>query len=110
MATMATTSDFIHYPILMALFTLISFVAMIWLIINARGVARLFARRTNDLEPGAAPRGVTASAGAVWAAIALFVLGGFGAFLMLFLSGERDKADMIDDRAVLNEPYIPPAR
>ncbi|MGB7411512.1 hypothetical protein [Sphingopyxis granuli] len=102
-------SDIIHYPILTALFTLVSFVAMIWLIINARGVARLFARRTNDLEPGPAPRGVTASARAVWIAIILFVLGGFGAFLMLFLSGERQEIDAIDSRATLGAPYIPPA-
>ena len=82
-------SDIIHYPILTALFTLVSFVAMIWLIINARGV--------------------TASARAVWIAIILFVLGGFGAFLMLFLSGERQEIDAIDSRATLGAPYIPPA-
>ena len=44
----------------------------LWLMINARAVARLFGRGS-EIEPGPGPR--TASRGATWAVIAAFNLG-----------------------------------
>lgn len=61
-------------PVLLALSAIVSVAAMIWLLVNARGVARLFARSHNELEPGA-KLGPQPERRSVWIALALFNLG-----------------------------------
>jgi hypothetical protein len=66
------------FAILLALSSVIAIAAMLWIIINARAVVRIFARPDNDLALG--PRLVSPPMRrSVWAAILLFNLGWIGA-------------------------------
>ena len=71
-------------PALLALSILVSIAAMMWLIVHARGLVRLFARPQNELETGAARTGQPTRR-AVWTAFVLFNLGWIGAVVILTL-------------------------
>lgn len=79
---------------------LVSIAAMIWLMLNARSVARIFSSRRGDMVAGPVetPRGTSsaaslapaphASSRRVWAAIILFNLGWIGAVLAWSLAAD----------------------
>lgn len=65
--------------LLLALATVVAIVAMLWIIINARSVVRVFERPHNDLVLGPRLAISAPMRRAVWTAILLFNLGWIGA-------------------------------
>lgn len=85
------------FALVLALSALISITAMIWLMLNARAVARLFAGPRSEMVPGPSASAAEerrssyrplASPGRVWAAILLFNLGWIGAVLAWSLAAD----------------------
>ncbi len=66
-------TDAIIFPIIAVVFTLISLISMIYLMIHARDLARVFRGKRSDIVTGPGVRQVSRKA--IWTALILFNIG-----------------------------------
>lgn len=77
------------FALLLALSAIISIIAMLWMIANARSVVRAFDRPRNELEPGPQLAVRPPPRRRVWMAILLFNLGWIAAVAIWTLGAVR---------------------